>query len=361
MTERRFRRALFAALVLSVAVGAAACGGSNDGNTTGTVDAGASPAKTSYPMTINNCGQKVTFKQAPKRVLILNGISVAEVESFVMLGLQKSIAANAQSYGVSDDPSMPAAIKAISTGGLTMNKNFEVPAEQVLAAKPDLVMSHWTGGFDAKKGLATREQLAAAGINTLVNPVNCAKGKPTATPAEEKVLENQSINSSLEFMLLLGRVFDVQHKAADVVGKLRGRIDAVRTAVQGKPAKKVLIAYPGMAMMNANGLPAVRTGGVYDDVIKVSGGINSFAGRKEEVTRTLNKEQLAAAQVDVLVVGAFSPREKPADEAAKLFAQYPQWAAAKTKTFGTVSDGAFLGPMNAWAVEKLSKVIGSGG
>jgi iron complex transport system substrate-binding protein len=74
-----------------------------------------------------------------------------------------------------------------------------------------------------------------------------------------------------------------------------------------------------MSMMNANGLPAIMTGGIYDDVIKAAGGVNSFAGRTEDTTRTLNKEQLATAQVDVLVVGAFTPNEEPAAEAERLF------------------------------------------
>jgi iron complex transport system substrate-binding protein len=127
----------------------------------------AAPAKTSYPLTIDNCGQKVTFTGAPQRVLILNGTSVGEVESFIQLGLQKNILANAQHYGVSDDPDMVAQIKALPTGGLTENKNFDVPAEQVLAAKPDLVVSTWSGGFDAKQGFATRERVGGDGAGQM--------------------------------------------------------------------------------------------------------------------------------------------------------------------------------------------------
>ncbi|WP_433468989.1 ABC transporter substrate-binding protein [Spirillospora sp. CA-128828] len=317
----------------------------------------AAPGPTSYPLTIRNCGQKVTFTRPPQRVLILNGTSVAESESFVLLGLQRNVLANAQSYGVSDDPSMVAAIKAMRTGGLTMNRNFEVPAEQVLAARPDLVVSTWSGGFDAKRGLATREQLAAAGINTLVNPVNCAYGKPDAGEAEKRAHERISIGSSYEFLTLLGRVFDVQRKAADVSAGLRRRIDAVRGRVAGRPPKRVLIVYPGMSMMNANGLPAVLTGRITDDVIGAAGGVNAFAGRSRDVTSTLTKEQLATAKVDVLVVGAFTPSEDPAAEADKLFRAYPQWQASRTRTHTAVADGAFLGPLNAWAVEKIAKVV----
>ncbi|MFI7707776.1 ABC transporter substrate-binding protein [Nonomuraea sp. NPDC049480] len=353
---RRPLAAALSALVASIATGCGAPAGSSSEPAAATAPAG----RTAYPLTFDNCGTRVTFQRPPQRVLILNGTSVGEAESFILLGLEKTILANAQHYGVSDDPSMIAKIKALPTGGLTMNKNFDVPAEQVLKLKPDLVVSTWSGGFDAKKGFATREQLAAAGITSLVNPVNCAMGKPEATPEEKRAFQNQSINSSLEFIGLLGRVFDVQERAFDLIGELRARVEAVRTRVAGRPARKVLIAYPGMAMMNANGLPAVMTGGIYDDVIKAAGGVNAFAGQTGDMTRTLNREQLATAQVDVLVVGLFTPDENAEQEAAELFAAYPHWAASRSRTYTVVSDGVYLGPLNAWAVEKISKVVHPG-
>ncbi|MFC5745387.1 ABC transporter substrate-binding protein [Actinomadura rugatobispora] len=355
MFHRPFPLPAAAALALALALAATACG------TPAAEPAGAAraaaPGRTAYPLTLDNCGHKVVIARPPQRVLILNGTSVGEVESFIMLGLQRHILANAQSYGVSDDPAMVPAIKALPTGGLSMNQNFEVPAEQVLAARPDLVVSHWSGGFDAKKGLATREQLATAGINTLVNPVNCAYGKPEATPAEKRAHRHASIESSHDFLRLLGRVFDVQHKAADVTAGLRRRLDAVRARTAGRPPKKVLIAYPGMSMMNAGGLPAVWTGRVADEVVRAAGGTNAFEGLAPEAVSTINKEQLAAAQVDVLVVGLFQPAENAAAEARKLFAAYPQWKASRTGTYTTVADGVFLGPLNAAAAEKLAKAV----
>ncbi|MFC5182749.1 ABC transporter substrate-binding protein [Actinomadura harenae] len=353
MFKRRTLAAVTAALLTS-----AGCAGAGTGSSTDALDdVLTSPGRTTYPFSVDNCGQKVTFTRPPERVLILNGTSVAESESFVLLGLQGRVLANAQSYGVSDDPSMTARVAALPKGGLTMNRNFEVPAEQTLAAKPDLVISTWSGGFDPKRGLATRGQITAAGANTLVNPVNCALGKPEAGPAEKKAYEGVSIDSSRAFLLLLGRIFDVQYKAADVVHDLRKRVDDVQRAVAGKPTRKVLLAYPGMAMMNANGLPAVMTGRITDDVIRAAGGVNAFAGRDRDTTSTLNKEQLATARVDVLVVGVFSAKEDPDAEARALFAAYPQWSASRTRTYTTVSDGAFLGPLNAWAVERIAKAV----
>ncbi|SEG47727.1 iron complex transport system substrate-binding protein [Thermomonospora echinospora] len=357
ISQSRTRRCAPGVVALALASSLTACGGSPPTSAEGRTPSFGPAQRTSYPLTLDNCGQKLTFSQPPRRVLILNGASVGEVESLLALGLGKSVIANAQSYGVSDDPSMVAAIKALPTGGLSTNGNFDVPAEQVLAAKPDLVISTWSGGFDAKKGFATRERLAAAGIQTLVNPANCALGKPEATPEEKRALKNQSTNSSLEFIALLGRVFDVQQRAVELIGRIRARIDAVRTRVAGRPPKKVLIVYPGMAAMNANGLPAVMTGGIYDDIVTAAGGVNAFAGRGEETTRTLTKEQLATAQVDVLVVGRYTPAERPEAEATKLFAQFPHWNAAKTRTFTVVSDSVYLGPLNAVAVERLAQVM----
>jgi iron complex transport system substrate-binding protein len=70
----------------------------------------AAAAATKYPLTIDNCGRKVTFIKPPSRVVLLNGTSVAEVESFITLGIQDRILVNSQSYGVSDDPAMVAKV-----------------------------------------------------------------------------------------------------------------------------------------------------------------------------------------------------------------------------------------------------------
>lgn len=318
----------------------------------------ATPTRTAtagYPLTIDNCGVAQTFTARPSRVVIMNGASVGEVESFVRLGLAHTIVANAQHYGVSDDPAMTAAIDALPTGGVKLNKNFDIPAEQLLALKPDLVVSTWSGAFDSAKGFATRAELGKLGIRTLVNPVNCAYGKAGATDAEKAAHERAGVESSLEFLTLLGTVFDVPATASTLVRDLRTKIETTSNAVKDAAKLKGIIAYPGMAMMNANGLPAVMTGGIYDDVLDHAGVTNSFAGKGTELTSTMSAEQLASAQVDILVLGAFTEGEDLDAEATKLFAAYPQWNAAKTKNYVKVSDGVYLGPLNAIAIDKIAK------
>lgn len=361
--RRRPRRAAgrIATSVIALLVAVAllgACGDDSDPAGAAATAAAPQPApeRTTYPLTIDNCGQRVTFRTPPKRVVILNGTSIAEVESFVKLGIQKHIVANSQSYGISDDPQLAAEVKGVSTAGLKLNENFEVPREQVLALKPDLVVSTWSGGFDPKIGSISRAALAKAGINSFVTPVNCAFGDPNASAADQAKLKSQSVESSFELLTELGRIFDVQERAATTVAEQRKQLAAVKVPAPDE-RKSVLVAYPGMSMMNKNGLPAIFGGGISDDIITRAGGTNPFAGRTNDQLAAVNAEALATAKVDVLVIGLFTAKEDPEVLAADLFKKFPQWSASKTKTFTSVSDGFYLGPLNAVAIQKIADAV----
>ncbi|GAB2547794.1 ABC transporter substrate-binding protein [Nocardia heshunensis] len=245
------------ALLLAGALLAAGCG--TAAKESGPADLSQTPltaAATSYPLTIDNCGRSLTFDRAPSRVLLTNGASVAEAESFITLGLQDRIVANSQSYGISDQPGMADAVAALPTGGLTLNENSAVPREQILARKPDLVVSTWYGEFDDKIGSIGRDALAAAGIQGFVDPANCALGNPNASAADKERAKGQTVDASFDLLLNLGRIFDVQQKAVDYVKQQRDRIAAIQQRVAGQPRPNVLLVYPGMAAMNSNGLPA---------------------------------------------------------------------------------------------------------
>ncbi len=323
-----------------------------------TIDApDAEPTATVYPLTITNCGREVTFEQAPERVLILNGTSVAEVESFLVLGIEDSILANSQSYGVSDVEGIVDQIAALPDGGMSLNENFEVPKEEVLALEPDLVISTWAGGFSEAMGSATRDQLAEVGINTYVTPVNCAYGDENASAEDIAINESQTYESSFQLLRELGVIFDVQDTAEEVIADAEARI-AEASQPAGDDPVNVLVAYPGMAMMSADGVPAVFGGPFADSIIEAAGGVNSFAGLPDfAASSSINAEALAAADVDVLVIGLFMADEDAEAYAEQIFAQYPQWNAAQTNTWTTVAESFYLGPFNAVAIEKIGDAI----
>ncbi|MBF6328349.1 ABC transporter substrate-binding protein [Nocardia transvalensis] len=319
----------------------------------------ATAAPTGYPLTIENCGHTLRFDRPPQRVVLLNGASVAEAESFVTLGLADRIVASSQSYGVSDQPGMAESVAALPSAGLRRDDSGEFSREQILALHPDLVISTWAGGFADRTGPISREALAAAGIPAFVTPSNCALGDPAAAEPAQQALAKQSVESSFELLLTLGRIFDVQQKAADYVNAQRARIAAVDHR-GGGTRPNVLLVYPGMSAMNNNGLPAVFGGGIYDDIIDRAGGRNPFAGKSPGQLAELNAEALASAPVDLVVIGRFRPDEDAARMAADLFRRFPGWAAARTGCYISLSDSPYLGPLNAIAVEKIADALRSG-
>lgn len=296
---------------------------------------------TSYPLTIDNCGEKVTIAKPPQRVVILNGASVGEVESLIALGQDKAIIGNMQGYGVSDQPGMEKKIANLPTLSAT--------AEKILATHPDLVISTWAGGFDPAVGAPTRSQLSAQGIASYVNPAQC-EPKAAATTGDQGT--QPGINSSFDMLMDFGKIFNAQKAAVEYIKKSVETISHIDSDDDKKG--KALIAYPDMAAMNTNGLPAVMTGGIYDDILHKAGLENSISGDKE-TTQTLTAEKLSAADVDVLVLGRISPDSDPQAEAERLFAAYPQWKASQEKRWVSVSDSIYYGPLNSLAVEKISR------
>lgn len=312
---------------------------------------------TVYPLTITNCGREITFEKAPEKVLILNGTSVAEVEALIALGLEDHILANSQSYGQTDIDGMLEKIAALPTGGLTLNENYEVPKEQTLALEPDLVISTWSGGFSEAMGSITRDELDSVGINSYVTPVNCAYGAESASAEDQATYDNQTYEDSFTLIRELGVIFDVQHEAEHFIEHAEEDIAAVTKPVGADPVH-VLVAYPGMSMMNPNGIPMVFAGPLTDSIITAAGGENSFAGVASFAeSANINAEALAAADVDVLVVGLFMPGENADDYAAQIFAQYPQWSAAKNNRYISIAESFYLGPYNAVAIEKIAAAI----
>ena len=312
---------------------------------------------TEYPLTIDNCGREVTFEQAPEKVLILNGTSVAEVESFIALGIEDHILANSQMYGTSDVEGLMEQVMAIPNGGLTLNENYDVPKEQVLALQPDLVISTWAGGFASEMGMATRDEMAEAGIKSYVTPGNCANGDTNARPEDVDKNTNQTYEASFELLEELGLIFDVQHDAEHVIEHAREDIDAIEPPATDEPVH-VLLAYPGMSMMDQTGVPGVFAGPFTDSIIEAAGGMNAFPDFATfNDSSNISAEALAAADVDVLVIGLFMEGEDPAAYAAAIFAMYPQWDAAKTGTYTVVAESAYLGPHNAIAIQKIADAI----
>jgi iron complex transport system substrate-binding protein len=289
--------------------------------------------KAGYPVTITNCGKDYTYAQPPSRVVVMNGGSVAEVSVLLELGLGDKIIANAQSYGASEVPGRVDAIKKLPTGDIELNDMMDIPREAMI-------------GFRAEAGYATRDDLATIGANTYAPERSCGKvGTVDGTP---------SIEDSYRLLRDFGKIFGVSEKAEKIIADSKARIADVEAKVAKLPKKKTLLIIPGMAM--GGEFSSVGGNGIWNDIMAKAGAENVFAGATDDLFANLSREQVAKADVEALVVVNYMSPDSDAD-AAKLFDEFPQWDAAKHRRYVVLSDSIYLGPSNAFAVERIARAV----
>ncbi|MFJ8790565.1 ABC transporter substrate-binding protein [Streptomyces sp. NPDC102462] len=334
-------RPVAAALAAAVCLLTAACGSSSDDKASDTATAA---AKTGYPVTLDNCGQKETFTKAPSRVVVMNGASVAEVSTLLALGLGDKIVANQQSYGMSEVPGRAEAIKKLPTGNVKVNEAYDIPREAMLGLRPDLVLSVTTYGFDQKNGFATREQLKQVGAGSYVSPQGCDDDPSKMTVAD-----------SYQLLRDMGKIFNVSDRAEKLIAESEKNIAAVSEKVKGEKTPNVMVLFSNMSM-GSNDFSSVVANGIINDILAKAGGANAFETAARTTFADLSKEKAAATDVDALVVISYNDPD-PAAYAKKLLKEFPQWPAAENNTYVTLSDSMYLGPSNDLAVEKVAKML----
>ena len=121
------------------------------------------PSPSATSLSIDNCGTKVEFTTAPKRVITIKSTST---EMLLALGLGDRIVGTA----FPDGPVPAQWTKAAAKLPVLSDK---VPSQEaVLAAEPDLVYAGWESNFSAD-GAGNRADLAALGIQSYVSPSAC--------------------------------------------------------------------------------------------------------------------------------------------------------------------------------------------
>ncbi|ATL25631.1 ABC transporter substrate-binding protein [Streptomyces formicae] len=330
------------ALSLTAACGGEAGGAGSDGDGLGgRTDAA---ARSGYPVKIENCGTTQVFNEAPSRVVVTDGASVAEVSTLLALGLGDKIVANQQSYGASEVPGRVEAIKELPTGGVKRNDAFGVPRESMIGLRPDLVLSTTSYGFDPKNGFANRDELRDVGARSYISPQGCHDENSKLT-----------IEDSYRLLRDMGRIFHVSDRAEKIIAASRKRIAAIASKVKGKKKPKVMMLFTNMSM-GSNDFSSVVAKGIYNDILGKAGAVNAFADASKTSFADLSKEKVAATDVDALVVIAYQD-PNPAAYAEKLLKEFPQWPAAKNHTYVTLSDSIYLSPDNDRAVERLAKKL----
>jgi iron complex transport system substrate-binding protein len=284
LRPRRARtRALLGATSALAAVALAACSsGSGDAGTpatTGGATTAAAGPRTTYPLTLDNCGTKVAFQAAPDRVVTIKS---STTEMMLALGLADHVVGSA----FLDGP-VPDSLAAAASGNTAITKPMaeQVPgSEAVLALQPDLVYAGWESNVSAQ-GAGARPTLAKLGVNTYVSPSAC----------QEKAYQPDPLTFDDVFgeITEVGTIFDVQDRAQALVAEQKKQLAAVPKDGGGHTA---------LWWSSGNGTPYVGAGIGAPEMIMKTVGLTNVAGDVPMTWTPLGWEKIIAADPDVMVL-----------------------------------------------------------
>ncbi|MCZ1008200.1 ABC transporter substrate-binding protein [Streptomyces lydicus] len=281
--------------VLALALALTGCGAkvSGDGSDDTNHASGRHPAGAAghYPVTVENCGTRTTYDQAPRRV-VTNDVGITEI--MFALGLEDRMAGYAVPDDKGDLDGLPwkAAydkVPRLSTKPLTK--------EMVLDARADLVFAGWNYGFGEDTGL-TPAALGKLGIGSYVLTESCHHGTDGSDGTARGVMP--PLKALYTDLTTLGKIFGVEDRAAALVKKYKKQVaDAAdrAPAAAGRPS----------VFLYDDGRDKPLTSGRYagpHDIITKAGGENVMKDLKDSWT-TVGWETVVARNPDVIVINNY--------------------------------------------------------
>lgn len=182
---------------------------------------------TVYPLTIENCGQQVTFAKAPERSVAL-GHNSAEI--LFLLGLEDRMVGTAF-WPNNVLPELEAANASVEV--LTV----EFPTlEAILAKQPDFVPAMLVTLLGPDSKVAKREDFEKLGIQTYLSPTACSVVSDTTNANGSKATSVYGLRENLWNLDLLyqeiedmARIYDVQDRGQALIKDMKAREVALRT------------------------------------------------------------------------------------------------------------------------------------
>lgn len=167
--------------------------------------------KTSYPITIDNCGVETVLEKAPERVVSLDQNST---EILLSLGLADRMVGTASWT----DPVLESlAAENEKVPRLADNApTFEI----VMETDPDFVTASF-GRHYKTGGVATRERLAETEIPSYLSPTDCDQGQSINGGGKRTVpLSQEALFQEIQE---LAEIFDVQERGEALIAELKKR------------------------------------------------------------------------------------------------------------------------------------------
>ncbi len=261
----------------------------------------ASAAQTQYPLTLNSCGQEITFNKAPERAV---SVGQSSTEILYLLGLGEKVKGTAVWLG------------PVLKGYEEINSRVERLAdndpsfESVVGKKPDIVTVQFQWHVGPEGIVGTPEQFAELGIPVYTSPADCI-GKDNSGGGDgvrEKVFTMDLIYQEIRD---LAKIFNVQDRGEEVIADLKAREEAARAKVASANGKLSAVFWFSSAELDVDPYVAGRNG--------APGYIMSALGLKnviesDEEWPTVGWETIAKSNPSMIVAGKMERRRFPADD-----------------------------------------------
>ena len=250
----------------------------------------AADAHTQYPLTLENCGQKITYTHAPKRAVAL-GQNSAEI--LLLLGLQDRM------VGTAFWPSKVLPQLADANAKVKL-LTVEMPRlESILAEDPDFVAAALPSLIGPNSKVAKREDFEKMGVPTYLSPGTCLA---SGTAKDAYGSRGQLWSPELAYREIddLSRIFDVPARGQALIADLKARVEKARqTAEKAGLAGKSYLFWFSSPSPSADAYVAGKNS-ASGYIAKVLGGRNAVTNETE--WPTMSWESIIATQPDVIIV-----------------------------------------------------------
>lgn len=188
--------------------------------------------KTQYPLTITTYGSDGTqlqtiYEQAPKKVL---AVYQGCIETMLALGLEDSLIATAGLDNEVPDEQKEAFSKT------NYLDEFTPSLETVTMLEPDMIFS-W-GSIFKEKTLGDTKEWINKGVNIYMNT--------NTHPLQNEISYNKTLDNEYNDILNIGKIFDVQDKAQEIVNDMKNVITKVEEKtkdIKEKPTVLILESF----------------------------------------------------------------------------------------------------------------------
>lgn len=296
---------------------------------------------TAGSVTVDNCGEPLTFETAPER-LVVHDMNMTDMA--FALDLQDKI------VGLTGITGWYKTSPEFDTlrGDIPELAPKYPTVENLVAAQPDLFFAGWYYGMKPG-GEVTPDTLAPFGIKTMILTESCVHLDKNRPQASMDLLFND--------VLRLGKVMQVEDKAAALVSGWQDELAAIeaKTADLAKP-RVFLLDGPADAPFTAGKFA------IPDAMIAAAGGENITHGMDTSWGRT-SWETVAAANPEFLVLLDYQTGNG-AEDTFKFLQEHPVMsqtdAVKNARWIGLRYEELTPGPANIAAISKMAKAMHPG-